>query len=339
MEGVPADSLRDPSGLGYLEKTSQLFVGNRFGATGPANLQPIQHTFGSTFSLGRPTSQVGSRGACQVAANPHTNEVFLATTDGPIYRYLWDGQKLNENGIIDTGGPARGVAIAPDGKRLFFTTAQSTIRQWDLATDTELRPIRVSASNLHLMRFRGTSELYVAAHGDQGHVIRFALDQNDNLRMTEDIPMRFPVAVAFSPDLNEMFVSSHVPATNTSDAVIHRYAFDVVADDWNQTQSINVGASMQDIITLPLPTILAKPAPGAPPAPEPTATSQPTATPQPDPAETTAAATQAVPGGFVASTGLILLIGSALALLIILAAVAIILVIIRRTADKPRPSW
>lgn len=246
MPGVAAGSLSDPQGLAYSTEEGILYVGNRFGGVGPANVIPIEHQAFGPFAVGNALPENGVSHSCQVAINPISGELFVANHTGSISRYLTSGTTVTPNGIINTG-TVHGLAVSPDGKRLYASASSTILRRWNIETMSPLSPVRVSeARTLNFMQFRGQHELFVGDNS-AGAVFRFNVDDQNNVQLAGRISSPSALAIAFSPDLNELFVSSHGPDA----AYINRFLFDAALDEWRRISSIPVGTSMGSIIVLP----------------------------------------------------------------------------------------
>ena len=177
----------------------------------------------------------------QVALSPTTGELFAADLNTGISRFTITGGVASPNGTISTGA-IRGVAGAPDGKRLYYTSASNVIKQFDLTTNAFLPDVTINtATSLHYLRFRGTGELYAADFG--GQVFSLTVDANDNLSPSSAIPSVGALSVAFSPDLTEMFIAGH------GTGVISQYLLS--GNTWVPSGVINTGTSLGDILVIP----------------------------------------------------------------------------------------
>jgi DNA-binding beta-propeller fold protein YncE len=248
--GIPKTSVEDPIGLAFKAATSEVFVGNRHGnssADGVAgSISRFTYTQATHALVAQPEiTGNGLQGVHQVAFSPTTGELFAANRDSGVSRFTFDGSgNPVANGTI-ASGPTRGVFVAPDGRRLYVSTASSVIRQFDLSTGTELTAVTLStAGNLHFFAVR-TGDLYVAAL-DDNKVYRYAIAANDDLTFVQAIDATSPVGVAFSADGMEMYVTGHM-----STDVVQRYAYDASTDTWIATGSMDLGSSLGGIVILP----------------------------------------------------------------------------------------
>ncbi|MBV8760374.1 MAG: hypothetical protein JO257_23985 [Deltaproteobacteria bacterium] len=169
--GIAKTSVEDPVSLAFKSATSEVFVGNRHGnnaADGTAGSISRFAYVQSTHALtARPEiTGNGLDGVHQVAFSPTTGELFAANQGNGVSRFTFDAAGTPvANGMIGSG-TTRGVFVAPDGKRLYVSTASNVIRQFDLATGNELTAVTLQTTgNLHFFAIR-TGELYVAALDD-----------------------------------------------------------------------------------------------------------------------------------------------------------------------------
>ena len=248
--GIAKTSVEDPVGLAYKAATSEVFVGNRHGnnaADGTAGsisrFAYVQATHALT-ALPEITGN-GLDGVHQVAFSPTTGELFAANVNNGVSRFTFDGGGTAvANGMISSG-PSRGVFVAPDGKRLYVSTATNVIRQFDLATGNELTAVTLQTTgNLHFFSVRAR-ELYVAAL-DDNKVYRFTLDANDEPTMKQSIDASAPVGIAFSADGGEMYVTGH----RTSD-LVQRYLYDASSDTWMPNGTMDLGTSLGGVVIAP----------------------------------------------------------------------------------------
>ena len=248
--GLAKTELADPAGLAFKSATSEIFVGNRHGnnaADGtPGSVSRYAYDQ-TTHALTARTAITGNglAGVHQIVFSPTTGELFAANVDNAISRFTFDaaGDPV-PNGTIGTG-PTRGVLVAPDGKRLYATAASGTIRQFELATGTELAAITVVAPSnpdLHFFAYR-LGDVYVAGLDTQ-LVYRYHLEANDDLTFVETIAAASPIGIAFSADGSEMFVTGH----RTVD-LIQRYTFD--GTTWQPTGTQDLGSSLAGIVIVP----------------------------------------------------------------------------------------
>ena len=178
----------------------------------------------------------------QVAFTPLEAELFAANRDGGISRFKFDksGNPI-ANGVLNATGWIRGLAVSPDGKRLYVTTASYIIRQFDLSNNaTELASVSVPdmTANLHFMSVVG-SDLYAPGVGS-GFVYHFKIGNNDDLSLVDSTMGDNPISIALAPDGLEMFAAGHL----NSD-LIDRFK---AAKPWTATTKINTGWSLGMIL-------------------------------------------------------------------------------------------
>ena len=248
--GIAKTSVEDPVGLWFEPKSSVVFVGNRHGnnaADGTAgSISRFAYAFDTHALTALPEiTGNGLDGVHQIALSPTTGELFAANVNNGISRFSFDaaGNAVAAGTISD--GAARGVCVAPDGKRLYVSTAANVIRQFDLVTGDELTPITLqTTATLHFFAVR-KGELYVAAL-DDNKVYRFSLDADDNPTMVQAVDASAPVGVAFSADGGEMYVTGH----RTSD-LLQRYLYDPGTDTWMPNGTMDLGTSLGGVVIAP----------------------------------------------------------------------------------------
>lgn len=245
--GIDRSAVGDPGGLAFRAASSEVFVGNRHGNNQPSSISRFFYNPGTHALI--PNSTVtgnGLYGVHQLAFNPVTGELFAANYAGGVSRFTFDAAwNAIANGTIGSG-TTRGVAVSPDGARLYVTTAGAVIRQFDLASGTELTPVTVpgGVGGLHCMRILN-GVLYVAAFLDD-RVYRYTIGSGNDLTYKDSIAVNDPVSVAFSPDGQEMFVTGHA----TSD-LIYRFQYDAQTDSWVQTAAFDANSSLGDVLVVP----------------------------------------------------------------------------------------
>ena len=237
--GIDKAAVADPAGLAFRVESAELFVGNRHGNTAADGVAGSISRFlydAKTRSFTPNGKILGNSLSAihQITFSPKNGELFAANLGGGISRFTFDksGNAI-PNGTIGTSS-MRGVAVAPDGKRLYATTAGNEIQQFDLGTGTALATVTVAGGSLgfHFMAVVA-NELYVpAVYG--GAVYRFTIGASDDLKQKDTTKADDPIAVAFSPDGQEMFVAGHLAAN-----VIDRFRYDAAKDTWVATTKIS----------------------------------------------------------------------------------------------------
>ena len=131
-EGIPATSLADPVGLAFRASSSEVFVSNRHGNNSADGVAGSIARFAfdpQTRRLARGAiTGNGLAGVHQAAFNPVSGELFAANVKGGISRFTFDAAGTAVAADNATG-EARGVAVSPDGKRLYVSGATPVIRQ------------------------------------------------------------------------------------------------------------------------------------------------------------------------------------------------------------------
>lgn len=246
---IPKEQVRDPAGLAFRPAASEVLVGNRHGNTAANGTvgsisrfayDPVARTF---TAQGEITGN-GLARVHQLFVSP-SGELFAVNRDSGVSRFTFmpDGTAV-ANGTIGSGA-ARGVAVSPDGTRMYMTGASNSIRQFDVATGMELAAVTLGTSgNLHYMAIR-QDQLYVAALADN-KVYRYDIEADNSLTFVDGFDAAGAIAVAFSEDETEMFVSGHL----TSD-IVSRFAYDAAGDTWTHTTDIDVAVSLGGVAVLP----------------------------------------------------------------------------------------
>jgi DNA-binding beta-propeller fold protein YncE len=173
--------------------------------------------------------------------------MFAANYGNGVSRFTFDanGNAL-VNGMIGSG-TMRGVAVSPDGRRLYASSVSSVIRQFDLATGAELAGVVVPSGigGLHYFQIVA-GRLYVAAPSDNC-VYRYLIGTNNDLTLVDSITNTLAaIAVTLSPDGQEMFVSGH----KVSD-LIYRFEYHPQNDSWTDLGTVDTGSSLGGILTIP----------------------------------------------------------------------------------------
>jgi DNA-binding beta-propeller fold protein YncE len=240
-KGIDKGLVADPAGLVFRAESAELFVGNRHGNTAADGVAGsvsrfLYHAETRSFTPNGTILGNGLSGVHQITFSPTSGELFAAnaTGSGGISRFKFDSKgNAVANGTIGSSS-MRGVIVAPDGKRLYATTAGNTIEQFDLKTGTALATITVADGSLalHFMAV-ANNELYAPAIFG-GVVYRFTIGSGDELKEKDTIPGDDPIAVAFSPNGLEMFVAGHLSAN-----VIDRYRRPTTTGAWAATKKID----------------------------------------------------------------------------------------------------
>ena len=215
-------AIRDPAALTFRWASAEVFVTNRGGnLAGNSSISKFAYD-AKTQTFG-PGSVVvsGYSGLHQMTFNRTQDEMFVGTNNEGMRRF-----KLTNNAWVEQPQPVgaphwiRGVAVSPDGTRLYASTAGSVIRQWDLTTNQELTAVTVPDNQalLHFMTLCGPpmgnmttgcspARLYVGdakSNGTQS-VYSFEIDSNDDLVNRKTVTAAPSFSVALSPDGKELF--------------------------------------------------------------------------------------------------------------------------------------
>lgn len=245
---IDKDAVADPAGLAYSETLSEIFVGNRHGnvsADGTAgSISRFQYDKGTqTLTPNGTITGNGLNAVHQLVFHPTTGDLFAANYKGGVSRFTFGsgGEAIPDGTLSD--GVSLGVAVSPDGSKLYVTTSSNLIRQFNLLNDTELPSVTLpTTANLHYLEVHD-GELYAAALFDN-KIYRFTIE-SDTLTLRDNFVASSPVGIAFSPDGLEMFVSGHL-----SSDLINRFAYDSVQDSWTSSGSISTTVSLCDLVVV-----------------------------------------------------------------------------------------
>jgi hypothetical protein len=258
--GIDKSLVADPAALAYRAKSSELLVGNRHGVNAPDGISGDISRFvydraAGTFTPHGTITGNGLRAVDHMAYLPESDELLVANfpypdNSGPsISRFSFDAEgNAVAKGTLGTG-TAGGVAIAPDGKRLYVTSGgltSSVIRQFDLSNaGAPLDDVTIAtAPRLFNMAVRD-GVLYVGAI-DVNKLYRLTIGPTDDLTLKDAIAADGAVGCSFSPDGTEMFTAAHL----TSD-FIDRFTYSAADDSWTSTMKVMTGSSLSGIIVLP----------------------------------------------------------------------------------------
>jgi hypothetical protein len=247
--GIDKAMLADPVGLAYRAQSHELFVANRHGNDAADGIAGSISRFlydASTSALTANGTITGNglSGVHQLAFDPATGELFAANVVGGVSRFTFDAAGAAQpNGII-ANGTTRGVAVSPDGKNLYVTTASNFIRHFKLPGAVETDPFNVpSPGGMHFMRFGQKGDLYAAALENQ-LIYEFTLSASGELAPRLSVMAASPASVAFSADGREMLTSGH-----RNSALIER--FQLIGSTWTPAGSVDAQASLGDLLVIP----------------------------------------------------------------------------------------
>ncbi len=211
---IAASDVADPIGLAFRQTSAEVFVGNRRGMTTGSISRFLYTAQTESFAKnGADYAMNDSAGAVmQLAFSKDELELFVARDGGQITRFKIDSSgNLSPNGAIANLGAMIGVAVSPDGTRLYASQQfSSTIREFALPSGSELQGFTIqNAQRPHLMVMDTTnSHLYVSDIASN-QVYDLALDSGNDLSIAQTLSATNPISVALSPDRKELFSTSH----------------------------------------------------------------------------------------------------------------------------------
>lgn len=213
ISDIPPASTNDPVAVAF-NNQYELFVSNRAAHSGNGSVSRfVFDTSFGTFSANGSITGNGLTDPVQLAFNPVDGELFVTNwTTGLLSRFLFDASgNAVPNGTIAMpgGGNQLGVAIRALDQQLFVSsyTAIRRFRRNANGSYTHVADFTVTGGLIHFMAFRG-DELYVAEY-QSGRVYRFRFDAAGAPVANGFVAVPNAIAVAFSPDRNEMFVPRH----------------------------------------------------------------------------------------------------------------------------------
>lgn len=265
VTAIDKSLVHDPLGLAFCNKSAEVFVGNRWGNAPPTSGGTISRfTYDAntqTFAANGEISGNGLGAVGQVVFSPAEDELYAANVSqvagqGSISKFAIDskGNATSDGVLTVTGSTTIGLAVAPDGKRLYVSsgspyTGGNVIRQFALPSGNEVTPsiTIATADRLHLMTRFG-SELYVGdprSGSGPTAVYHLKIASNDDLTLVDTISATDPISVALSPDNLEMFAVAHLVGDG---GAIDR--FSATADGgWTPTTTITPPSSLGGTLT------------------------------------------------------------------------------------------
>lgn len=245
LTGIPASQVSDPVGLFY--QNGELFVGNRHGNTFASSISRFKFD-GTTdsFTANGTITGNGLLGVHGVWMRPGTNDLYAANVNSGLSIFSVTDSSASPNGTMFSG-PFRDVMFSADGNNLYATSGiNGNLKRYDFTTGTTTDYTIAGASGLHFGAWRG-DHLYVSDYSGS-QVFDLSFDPTGALTSsTVAVNVNAAIGVAFSPDQQEMFVSSHTGNK------IDRFLFDSGTSSWNFESSIATGTNMGDIQVIPVP--------------------------------------------------------------------------------------
>ncbi len=245
LSGIAASDLSDPVGLFY--QNGELFVGNRHGNSFASSISRFTFDGGTdSFTANGTITGNGLFGVHGVWMRPGTNDLYAANVNTGLSIFSVTGSSATPNGTMFSG-PFRDVMFSADGNNLYATSGvNGNIKHYDFTTGTTTDYTIAGASGLHFGAWRG-DHLYVSDFSGS-QVFDLSFDAAGALTSSAvAVNVNAAIGVAFSPDQQEMFVSSHTGNK------IDRFLFDTGTSSWNFESSIATGTNMGDIQVIPVP--------------------------------------------------------------------------------------
>jgi hypothetical protein len=256
---IPADGgVHDPVGLVFRYASQELLVGNRHGNdTGDGVAGSVSRfkydAQAETFTYESDILDSSLHCNHQPALDPTESELYVANYCDPggisEFALAADGTPTYD-GLLASGSGFLGVAVAPDGQRLYATERSpdpsNVIRQFSLPSGTDLGSFSVpGSSRLHFMSIYG-QDLYV---GDVDTVVyRLKIDANDDLSVTDTVAATTPISVALSPSGKELFADGH---SFNATSIIDRFMPD--GGGWSaETTNISTPSSLGGVHVFPV---------------------------------------------------------------------------------------
>ena len=251
LAGIPASAVSDPVGLCF--SNGELFVGNRHGNSNPSSVSRFLYNASTdSFTANGTITGNGLFGAHGTNMRPTTNDLYVANVNTGISIFTVSPSSASANGTI-FGGAIRDVLFSANGSNLYATQGVSgTIMRHDFSTNSDTNYSISGASGLHFGAWRG-SHLFVSDIS-AGEVFDIGFDANGAITSSLGIAaVTAAGSVAFSPDNQEMFVSSH------TGNFIKRFLFNSTTQNWDFQSQLNTATNIGDlqIVAVPEPSSVA----------------------------------------------------------------------------------
>ncbi|MBI1333422.1 MAG: PEP-CTERM sorting domain-containing protein [Armatimonadetes bacterium] len=245
LTGISASQVSDPVGLFY--NGGELFVGNRHGNSFASSISRFTFDAGTdSFTSNGTITGNGLFGVHGVWVRPGTNDLYAANVNSGLSIFSITSSSATANGTL-LSGPMRDVTFSADGANLYATQGvNGTLTRYNFATSSVTNYSISGASGLHFGAWLN-DDLYVSDFGT-GQVFDVKFDANGAVTGSSVVAnVGGAIGVAFSPDQQEMFVSSHTGNK------IDRFLYDSGNSSWNYESTIATGTNMGDIQVIPVP--------------------------------------------------------------------------------------
>jgi hypothetical protein len=246
VTGIDAQHLHDPWGLAWREESQELFVGNRHGNfSGENAVAGIQRFLYDADANGFVTNGAIAGDDLwevhQIEIDPQSGELFVANGASGIVRFTFDDEgNAMSNGTLDTGA-ARGVGVSPGGRKLWVTSANEYVRQFDVGTWNERAPIATEEGAMLQNLTVHDGLLYAPGYASDA-IYRFRIGADDDLMLLDAIEATRPVCVTYSRDGERMYSSGA--------GVIERFTYDAANDSWEFVEAVPSERSFGSMVVL-----------------------------------------------------------------------------------------
>lgn len=236
LSGLPVGEVFDPVSVEFRSPT-ELFVGNRHGNTlGEGSISRFEIDSSGNYNyLGNFSSSGMTSGVHEMSFSPTTGELFATTIGNGIFRFTFPGGNPSPNGSFSSGA-WDGIQVSPTGNYIYATNFAQTVYQFEIKPDDTIDLINSftppGVGRLHFFGTRLDQELFLGDdNGSQVH--RYEILGDGNLQYKSTMNVINAVDIAFSPDNQEMFVSSYHDG-------IYRFLYEENTDSWTQTGLIEM---------------------------------------------------------------------------------------------------
>lgn len=237
LQGLPFGQVFDPVSVEFRSPT-ELFVGNRHGnSLGQGSISRFEiDSLGNYNYLGNFTTNGMTSGVHEMSFSPTTGELFATTIANGIFRFNFSDGNPSPNGSFETGA-WNGIQVSPSGDYIYATQFGSTkCYSFRINSDGTINRIGdFIPPGARVLEFLGTrlnQEIFLGDL-DGNRVHRYEVLEYGNLLYKGFVNAHNAVDIAFSPDNQEMFVSSYTDG-------IYRYLYEASTDSWIQTGLIQM---------------------------------------------------------------------------------------------------